>query len=78
MQDLKIIEDYLIIHKIRFEHFSYNIVCPETIDNQAIPKLFLLPLVENAIKYGMQYRIDLHIDIQITLKADSLTFFSQG
>jgi len=73
-QDLKIIEDYLIIHKIRFEHFSYDIVCPESIDNQPIPKLFLLPLVENAIKYGMQYRIDLHIDIQITLEADSLTF----
>lgn len=73
-QDLKIIEDYLIIHKIRFEHFSYDIVCPETVDNQPIPKLFLLPLVENAIKYGMQYRIDLHIDIQITLEADSLTF----
>nr|WP_288203322.1 histidine kinase [uncultured Streptococcus sp.] len=73
-QDLKIIEDYLIIHKIRFEHFSHDIVCPETVDNQPIPKLFLLPLVENAIKYGMQYRIDLHIDIQITLEADSLTF----
>lgn len=73
-QDLKIIEDYLIIHKIRFEQFSYDIVCPESVDNQPIPKLFLLPLVENAIKYGMQYRIDLHIDIQITLKADSLTF----
>ena len=73
-QDLKIIEDYLTIHKIRFEHFSYDIVCPETVDNQPIPKLFLLPLVENAIKYGMQYRIDLHIDIQITLEADSLTF----
>ncbi|WP_261072433.1 sensor histidine kinase [Streptococcus mitis] len=73
-QDLKIIEDYLMIHKIRFEHFSYDIVCPETVDNQPIPKLFLLPLVENAIKYGMQYRIDLHIDIQITLEADSLTF----
>ena len=26
------------------------------------------------MKYGMQYRIDLHIDIQITLEADSLTF----
>ena len=73
-QDLKIIEDYLTIHKIRFEHFSYDIVCPETVDNQPIPKLFLLPLVENAIKYGMQYRIDLHIDIQITLEEDSLTF----
>ncbi|WP_247941748.1 sensor histidine kinase [Streptococcus oralis] len=74
-QDLKIIKYYLIIHKIRFEHFSYDIVCPETVDNQPIPKLFLLPLVENAIKYGMQYRIDLHIDIQITLEADSLTFW---
>lgn len=73
-QDLKIIEDYLMIHQIRFEHFSYDIVCPETVDNQPIPKLFLLPLVENAIKYGMQYRIDLHIDIQITLESDSLTF----
>ena len=49
-QDLKIIEDYLIIHKIRFEHFSYDIICPESVDNQPIPKLFLLPLVENAIK----------------------------
>ena len=73
-QDLKIIEDYLMIHKIRFEHFSYDIVCPETVDNQPIPKLFLLPLVENAIKHGMQYRIDLHIDIHITLEEDSLTF----
>ena len=73
-QDLMIIEDYLMIHKIRFEHFSYDIVCPETVDNHPIPKLFLLPLVENAIKYGMQYRIDLHIDIHITLEADSLTF----
>ena len=40
-QDLKIIEDYLMIHKIRFEHFSYDIVCPKTVDNQPIPKLFL-------------------------------------
>lgn len=73
-QDLEIIEAYLKIHQIRFEHFSYQIDCSENLYSQTIPKLFLLPLVENALKYGRQYRIDLAISIQITQEQEALTF----
>ena len=73
-QDLEIIEAYLKIHQIRFEHFSYQIDCSESLYSQTIPKLFLLPLVENALKYGRQYRIDLAISIQITQEQEALTF----
>lgn len=73
-QDLEIIEAYLKIHQIRFEHFSYQIDCSERLYSQTIPKLFLLPLVENALKYGRQYRIDLAISIQITQEQEALIF----
>ena len=73
-QDLEIIEAYLKIHQIRFEHFSYQINCSENLPSQTIPKLFLLPLVENSLKYGRQYRIDLAISIQITQEQEALTF----
>ena len=73
-RDLEIIEAYLKIHQIRFEHFSYQIDCSESLYSQTIPKLFLLPLVENALKYGRQYRIDLAISIQITQEQEALTF----
>lgn len=73
-QDQEIIEAYLKIHQIRFEHFSYQIDCSESLYSQTIPKLFLLPLVENALKYGRQYRIDLAISIQITQEQEALIF----
>ena len=73
-QDLEIIEAYLKIHQIRFEHFSDQIDCSESLYSQTIPKLFLLPLVENALKYGRQYRIDLAISIQITQEQEALIF----
>ena len=73
-RDLEIIEAYLKIHQIRFEHFSYQIDCSESLYSQTIPKLFLLPLVENALKYGRQYRIDLAISIQITQEQEALIF----
>ena len=73
-QDLEIIEAYLKIHQIRFEQFSYQINCSQSLYSQTVPKLFLLPLVENALKYGRQYRIDLAISIQITQEQETLTF----
>lgn len=73
-QDLKIIEAYLKIHQIRFEQFSYQIDCSQSLYSQTVPKLFLLPLVENALKYGRQYRIDLATSIHITQKQEALTF----
>ena len=73
-EDLAILSSYLNIHKIRFENFSYELHCSKELEKIAVPRLFLLPLVENAIKYGMKYRIDLHISIEIIEKENNMYF----
>ncbi|MBL4675854.1 MAG: histidine kinase [Mucilaginibacter sp.] len=52
--EIKILENYLALEKLRFG-FSYQITVDEGIDASAleIPALFLQPLVENAIKHGI-------------------------
>ncbi|MTB64434.1 sensor histidine kinase [Streptococcus sp. zg-86] len=74
-EDLEIIQSYLEIHAVRYESFTYEIVCPESVKHQLIPRLFLLPLIENAMKYGRKYRIDLHIRVQIEQR-DSYLYFT--
>ena len=62
-KDLSIIEDFLQVNLIRFEQFHYEITLEPEIEHLSIPKLFLLPIVENALKYGMQTRDDLSLSI---------------
>jgi two-component system, LytTR family, sensor kinase len=52
--EIKILENYLQLEKLRFG-FSYNIAMNGEIDAGAveIPSLFLQPLVENAVKHGI-------------------------
>jgi two-component system, LytTR family, sensor kinase len=52
--EIKILENYLKLEKLRFG-FSYNIAMNKEIDASAveIPSLFLQPLVENAVKHGI-------------------------
>lgn len=52
--EIKILENYLNLEKLRFG-FSYNIAMHSGIDANAveIPGLFLQPLVENAVKHGI-------------------------
>lgn len=63
-KDLSIIEDFLQVNLIRFDQFHYEITLEPGIEDLSIPKLFLLPIVENALKYGMQDRDDLTLSIQ--------------
>lgn len=52
--EIKILENYLELEKLRFG-FSYNLTLNKEIDASAveIPALFLQPLVENAVKHGI-------------------------
>lgn len=52
--EIKILENYLNLEKLRFG-FSYGINTNSQIDTNAIeiPSLFLQPLVENAVKHGI-------------------------
>jgi LytS/YehU family sensor histidine kinase len=52
--EIKILENYLALEKLRFG-FDYHIKVSREIDASAIemPALFLQPLVENAVKHGI-------------------------
>jgi two-component system sensor histidine kinase YesM len=63
--DLAYIEDYLKLHKIRFQDgLTYNIDVSEEVKNALVPKLLLQAIIENSIKYG--YKRTKHLDINVT------------
>lgn len=76
-KDSQIIKDFLEVNKIRFDKFSYDIEIDQELEAFPVPKLFLLPLVENAIKYGMKVRQDLFITIHC-YKEDDVIHFEVG
>ncbi|RXS25099.1 sensor histidine kinase [Streptococcus pyogenes] len=72
--DLSVIESYLVINQVRFEELQYSINLSPDLDSLAVPKLFLLPLIENAIKYGLKERHDVKINIACYYQDDHIIF----
>ncbi|RLK62873.1 hypothetical protein D3H64_07265 [Atopobacter sp. AH10] len=71
-EDLEIIEDYLSIYHVRFDHLKSRLSLEEELNSLLVPRLFLLPLIENALKYGLASRNDLEIDINIYQRENRL------
>lgn len=63
-QDIMYIEKYLEIATIRFDDLTYEIEMSNDLLKERVPKLFLLPLIENSLKYGFKYQSELHIAIE--------------
>lgn len=54
--EIKHVNDYISIQKIRFDHkFSVDINVTESLMNNKVLKLILQPLVENALYHGLNY-----------------------
>ncbi|MDU7706772.1 MAG: histidine kinase [Clostridium sp.] len=50
-------EDYLSLQKLRFgERLEYRIELPKELEDFAVPKLFLQPIIENAVTHGLEPR----------------------
>lgn len=62
--DIDYLKEYLEISKARFQYFTYVIKLDEACKQLPVPKLFLLPLIENSLKYGFKHRQDLSISIE--------------
>ena len=72
--EIKALENYLSIEQVRFEEkLQVNFdIAPET-ENFPLPNFLLHPLVENAVKYGMQTSdLPLKIEIKTERKNDAL------
>jgi two-component system sensor histidine kinase YesM len=53
--ELDFLERYCALQKLRFEErLDYSIHCSERAGNQPLPRLLVQPLVENAVKHGVE------------------------
>jgi len=58
-QEMEMIEAYLNIFKVRMgERLQYRIDLPESLKANSFPPMLIQPLVENAIKHGLEPKID--------------------
>ena len=73
-QEMEMIKRYLDIFKIRMgDRLSYTIDFPDDTLGFSIPAMMIQPLVENAVKHGLEPKIDGgHIRLQGALKKDRL------
>jgi len=54
-----VLDDYLSLVKVRFgDRLSYTLKIPDNCKDLAIPSLLLQPLVENAVKHGIEPTIE--------------------
>lgn len=64
-EDLRYIESYMSILKMRFgSRLSYETRIPDELMRRRIPKLIVQPALENAVKYGMEKKRELKIEIE--------------
>ena len=72
--ELENIELYLAIEKVRFgNRLCFNSQVPESCKNSKIPNLLLQPLIENAIKHGVQESLEtININLQAKYSKDKL------
>ncbi|ARU57915.1 histidine kinase family protein [Oleiphilus messinensis] len=68
-EELHLIELYLLLQQKRFEdRLTFDVDCPSNLNTKPVPSLLLLPVVENAIKYGVApYAKDAHVSINVEL-----------
>ena len=69
-EELELVQCYLTIQKIRFEErLQYDYAIDQQLLSVLIPPLCIQPLVENAIKYGLEEMLDgCRIQIQVLKK----------
>ena len=74
-EDIKYVEDYLKLQKMRFKsRLSYNIELEEEIKEIMIPKLLIQPIIENSIKHNMNQVDALNIHISGRSNGNDIEF----
>jgi two-component system sensor histidine kinase YesM len=66
-EELQHVMDYLTIQKFRFEQrLSFDILEPHDLELYYTPKFIVQPIVENAVKYGLESRDKLIVEILVS------------
>ncbi|MFA6846694.1 MAG: sensor histidine kinase, partial [Sphaerochaetaceae bacterium] len=73
--DIKYVQDYLLLQKMRFsDRLSYSLHVDESLLNCQIPKLLIQPIVENCLSHGIEDEKALNIQIQVKEDAGNINF----
>lgn len=72
--EIDLVNAYMVIQGIRFEdRLEFELNCPEELKNCLLPPMTVQPLLENAIKYGMENSIDTcRLIVDISRHEDSI------
>lgn len=72
-EELDIIRQFFDIEKLRFgDTLSVEYEVEEGLENHAVPPMLIQPIVENAVKYGIDENGEIHIHISISRKGSGL------
>lgn len=75
-EELEWVALYLTLQKKRYEdRLTFDIDYTDEVESSLVPSLFLLPVIENAIKYGVEpYTDKAHISVLVDIEQGSLLF----
>jgi sensor histidine kinase YesM len=73
-KDIAILDDYLLLEKIRRDNFTYQIVVDGDSNTVMIPPLLFINFVENAIKHGASARDISFCNLHFNILNDQLEF----
>jgi len=70
--ELEHTRNYLRIQSMRFpERLTWDIRCPDYLQDLSIPPLVIQSFVENSIKYALTMDNPIHIDVQLTFREEA-------
>lgn len=78
IEEIEHIEDYIALQQFRFTLLSVNFSYPDEIDELFIPPMLLMPLVENAFKYGVNPQLSSHINISLSYRQHRCYFYVEN
>lgn len=69
-EELKSVETYLEIEKVRFgDRLNYELDCPENLIDSQIPLFLIQPVIENAVKHGISKKSGSGL-VRLEIRAD--------
>ena len=72
--DIRFLNDYLNLEKIRRDHFDYSITEEGEIDAIQLPALLFIPFVENAVKHNFDSEHPSYVHLFFKIDNDRLEF----
>lgn len=72
--DIRFLNDYLNLEKIRRDHFDYSITEEGEIDAIQLPALLFIPFVENAVKHNFDSEHPSYVHLFFKIDNDHLEF----